>query len=319
MATSGSVNFAMTRDDIIRGALKKLGAFDASDPIPADEVQDAAFALNAVIKELMAEGEVGLWVRSVITLFIQQGQESYTIGSGSSDHYTTSYSETTVTSDTASGSTTVVVDSASGFVVGYYIGIQVDDGSIHWTTITNIASTTITLNDALDDDAAEGNDVYVYQTKAPFFQKPIEAYRRDDSDIDTTIDILAYHDYATLSQKTDAGAPDMVSWKPGLTSGTLYVWPTGGAEGSTVQTNKVVLTVDRTLEDMDVTSDNPDFPIEWGNVLVWLLAADLAPDYGLQLNDRMYLRAEAERKKERALQYGQDTGPVRFGMNTQGR
>lgn len=317
--TSGSINFAMTRDDIIRAALKKLGAFDASDSIPADEVEDAAFALNACIKELMAEGEVGLWVRSVITLFIQQDQESYTMGSGSSDHYTTSYSETAVTTDAVSGATTIVVDSATGFVVGYNIGIQVDDGSIHWTTITNIASTTITLNAALDDDASEGNDVYVYQTKAPFFQKPIEAFRRDDSDIDTTVSILAYHDYVTLSQKPMDGAPTLVSWQPNLVSGTLFVWPTGGAEGSTVQTNKIVLTVDRTIEDMDVTSDNPDFPIEWGNVLVWLLAADLAPDYGLQLDDRMYLRAEAERKKEKALQYGQDTGPVRFGIDTQGR
>lgn len=319
MTTSGSVNFAMTRDDIIRGALKKIGAFDASDAIPADEIQDAAFALNACIKELMAEGEVGLWVRSVITLFLQQGQETYTIGTGSTDHATTAYNETTVGTAASSGATSIIVDSASGAVVGYYIGIQVDDGSIHWTTISSIAGTTLGLTAALDDDAAVGNDVYIYQTKAPFFQRPIEAYRRDDSVIDTTVDILAYHDYATLSQKTDTGAPDMVSWQPNLTSGTLYVWPTGGAEGSTVQTNKIVLTVDRTLEDMDVTADNPDFPIQWGNVLIWLLAADLAPDYGLQLNDRMYLRAEAERKKEKALQYGQDTGPIRFGMNTQGR
>lgn len=319
MTTSGSINFAMTRDDIIRGALKKLGAFDASDSIPADEVQDAAFALNACIKELMAEGEVGLWVRSIITLFIQQGQESYTIGSGSSDHATTSYSETTVSTAASSGSTTVVVESATGIVAGYYIGVQVDDGSIHWTTVASVSSTTITLTDALDDDAAVDNNVYIYQTKAPFFQRPIEAFRRDDSDIDTTVDILAYHDYVTLSQKTNSGAPDLVSWQPNLTTGTLRVWPTGGGEGSPSQTNKIVLTVDRTIEDMDVTSDNPDFPIEWGNVLIWLLAADLAPDYGLGLQDRMYLRAEADRKKERALQYGQDTGPVRFGIDTQGR
>lgn len=319
MATSGSINFSMTRDDIIRGALKKLGVFDASDSIPADEVQDAAFALNAVVKELMAEGEVGLWLREIITLFIQQGQETYTIGSGSTDNATRSFNETTLSADAASGATSITVDSATGFVAAYYVGIQLDSGAFDWTTVASVAGTTISLDDALTGVASSGNVVYVYQTKASFFQKPINCFRRDDSDIDTTVDILAYEDYVTLSQKSNSGAPDLVSWKPNLTSGTLYVWPTGGAEGGQGSTNKLVLTVDRTIEDFDTTSDNPDFPIEWGNVLVWLLAADLASDYGLGLQDRMYLRAEAERKKERALQYGQDTGPVRFGIDTQGR
>ena len=313
--TSGSINFSMTRDDIIRGALKKLGAFDASDTIPADEVQDAAFALNAVVKELMAEGEVGLWLRDVITLFIQQDQQTYTIGSGSTDHATRSYNETTLAADAASGATSITVTSATGFTATYYVGVQLDSGAIDWTTVSSVSSTTISLTAALDGAATSGNNVYVYQTKASFFQRPINCFRRDDSDIDTTVDILAYEDYVTLSQKENEGAPDLVSWKPNLVSGILYVWPTGGDES----TNKLVLTVDRTIEDFDATSDNPDFPIEWGNVLVWLLAADLASDYGLDLKDRMYLRAEAERKKERALQYGQDTGPVRFGIDTQGR
>ena len=315
MATSGSVNFAMTRDDIIRGALKKLGAFDASDSIPADEVQDAAFALNAVVKELMAEGEVGLWLRQIITLFIQQDQETYTLGSGSTDHYTVSYNETTLAADAAAGASSITVTSATGFTTTYYIGVQLDSGAIDWTTVSSVASTTIGLTATLDSAASSGNNVYVYQTKAPYFQRAINCFRRDDSDIDTTVDILAYEDYVTLSQKDNTGAPDLVSWQPNLTSGKLFVWPTGGAE----DINKLVLTVDRTIEDFDATTDNPDFPIEWGNVLVWLLAADLAPDYGLGLQDRMYLRAEAERKKERALQYGQDTGPVRFGIDTQGR
>lgn len=315
MSTSGSINFAMTRDDIIRGALKKLGAYDASDAIPADELEDAVFALNAVVKELMVEGEVGLWLRSIITLFIQEDQQSYTIGSGSSDHYTTSYTETTLSADAASGASSISVTSATGFTTTYFIGVQLDSGAIDWTTISSVVSTTIGLTATLDGAASSGNNVYVYQTRAPFFQRAINCYRRDDSDIDTTVDILAYEDYATLSQKANDGAPDLVSWKPGLTTGTLYVWPTGGD----MDTNKLVLTVDRTIEDFDATSDNPDFPIEWGNVLVWLLAADLAPDYGLGLQDRMYIRAEADRKKERALQYGQDTGPVQFGIDTQGR
>jgi hypothetical protein len=315
MATSGSVNFSMTRDDIIRGALKKLGAFDASDSIPADEVEDAAFALNAITKELMAEGEIGLWVRQIITLFIQKGQESYTIGSGATDHATTSYNETTLSAAASDGATSITVTSATGFTVGYNIGVIVDDGSVHWTTISSVSGTTIGLTAALDDDAASGNNVYVYQTRASFFQRPIECDTLNDSGIDTPCDIVAYKDYDEIPQKDYEGMPTMVSWQPNLGVGTLFVWPTGGSDG----VNKITLTVDRTIEDFDVTSDNPDFPIQWGNVLIWLLAADLAPDYGLSIQDRQFLRAEAERKKEKALQYGQDTGPVSFGIDTQGR
>jgi len=314
MATSGSINFGMTRDDIIRGALKKLGAYDASDSIPADELEDAAFALNAVTKELMAEGEIGLWVRQRMTLFIQSAQEDYTIGSGSTDHATTSYTETTTSAAASDGATSISVTSATGFVVGYYIGVEVDDGSIHLTTIASISSTTIGLTAAIDDDAASGNNVYVYQTKASFFKKVFSAETLSDDDIATPMDVVAYSDYEDLSQKASTGQPTMASWQPNLTSGTLFVWPTGGASGI----NKIELTVDRTIEDFDAASNDMDFPIEWGNVLVWLLAADLASDYGLTLQDRQWLRVEAERKKERALQYGQDQGSVSFGVDTQG-
>ena len=301
----------MTRDDIIRGALKKLGAYDASDAIPAEELTDAAFALNTVTKELMAEGEVGLWLREQITLFLQEEQESYNIGSTSTDHATTSYSETTLSAAAAAAAASVVVTSATGFTVGYYIGVKLDDDTIDWTTISSVASTTIGLTATLNSAAASGNKVYVYQTKANRFQRPLDAFRRTTADLDTTVDIVSRTDYDALAQKDSSGPPTTMYYQPNLTLGKVYVWPT--QPGS--DTDKLVIVVERTIEDFDVTSDNPDFPIEWGNYLIWALAADLAPDYGLDLNDRLYLRKEADRKKERLLQYSQDDGSVSFKMD----
>ena len=46
------------------------------------------------------------------------------------------------------------------------IGIELDDGTIQWTTINGApAGSTVTLTDALTDDVASGNAVYVYTAK----------------------------------------------------------------------------------------------------------------------------------------------------------
>ena len=49
------------------------------------------------------------------------------------------------------------------------------------------------------------------------------------------------------------------------------------------------------LQDLDGSDDNPDFPEEWLNALVYGLAYQLAPEHKVARNDRIDLRADAER------------------------
>jgi len=59
-----------------------------------------------------------------------------------------------------------------------------------------------------------------------------------------------------------------------VTNGRIYVWQTASSVNQFVR-----FSFERTIQDFDANSDNPDFPIEWTEALVWNLAARLGVDY----------------------------------------
>ena len=164
MTTSGVATFTYNRDQIIKMAYRKLGVINASETPSSQMIQDASDALNLWVKALNATG-LHIWTETEATLFLQPGQVSYTLGSGSTDHATESYTATTLSSAAASGASSIAVTSATGFATTYNIGVVLDSGSIFWTTQNGAASgTTIPITATLTGSASAGNAVYVYQT-----------------------------------------------------------------------------------------------------------------------------------------------------------
>jgi hypothetical protein len=304
MAVSGSKNFTVTRTDIINAAMRKTGSYDAGDAPSADESADAVLALNVMIKEWSAKGIDVPW-RETITLFLQSGTQSYRIGS-TGDHATTSYQETTMSADAAASATTISLTSTSGMTNADYMGIKLDDGSIHWTTISSVAGTTIATG--LASAASEGNAVYSYTTKANRPQRIVYANRRSASGQDTEVELIGDIAYRELSNKSSTGPVNQCFYQPTLVNGTLFVWPTGGVD-------KFMLISQPLVDDFDAASNNPQFPIEWSNAIIWNLAAELAPEYGLPLKERMLLKAEAREKLETVLDYDVENASVIFGRD----
>lgn len=306
MAVSGSKNFTVTRTDIIGAALRKVGAFDSGDTIDSSDSDDCALALNLMIKEWSARGIDVPW-RETITLFLQPDTQSYTIGPSGS-HATSSYVETTLSASAATSATTISLTSTAGITAADYIGIKLDDGTIHWTTVVNAATTSITTG--LASAAASGNAVYAYTTKANRPQKVVYAHRRDSDDQDTPVDLIGEIAYRGLSLKGADGPVNQVYYQPTLTNGTLYVWPAnqGGDD-------KLVLICQPLVDDFDAASNNPQFPIEWGNAIVWNLAVEIAPEYGVSVRDRIALKSEARDKLETVLDYDVENASVVIGMD----
>ncbi len=60
MATSGSTNFSVTRDDIIKAALRKAGALGLWENPTTEATTAAAFALNTIVKRMSTMG-MPLW------------------------------------------------------------------------------------------------------------------------------------------------------------------------------------------------------------------------------------------------------------------
>lgn len=81
MGTSNSTNFSVTRDDIIKGALRLCGALALGETPSADQVSEASEALNMLVKAWQADG-MALWARGEYTLPLTLSTQSYNIGIG---------------------------------------------------------------------------------------------------------------------------------------------------------------------------------------------------------------------------------------------
>lgn len=81
MATSGNTIKVLTRDDIIKSALRKLGVI-AEDQLPSTtQTLTAAEALNIVVAEFRTLG-MQVWARSEYLLTLTTGQNTYVFGVG---------------------------------------------------------------------------------------------------------------------------------------------------------------------------------------------------------------------------------------------
>lgn len=79
--TSGSVDFSVTRDDIIKRALRLVGALAQGETPTTDQVSEAASALNGLVKAWQADG-MPLWAIKTYALTLVAGTSVYRIGVG---------------------------------------------------------------------------------------------------------------------------------------------------------------------------------------------------------------------------------------------
>lgn len=76
MPTGGTYNFSMSRDDIIKAALRKTTRYASGESIPAQDITDCAVALNVMCKEMVTQG-LPLWCVQEYTIPMVAGQAVY--------------------------------------------------------------------------------------------------------------------------------------------------------------------------------------------------------------------------------------------------
>lgn len=276
MATSGSYDFSVTRDDVIKASLRLIGVIASGETPTADEIKDSSQALNIMLKSWQASN-IGLWLNKYAKLYLEYGSGEYLLGP-TGDHYALETEEETLAVAGASGDATVEVDSASGITNGDYIGIELDDNSTHWTTVNGVpVGNVVTLTDVLGDDAAEGNLVHAYTTKGQRPLDVIDANLRDVNWVDTPLRIASWQEFTSLSTKVTFGKPSMFHYHPTLTNGTLNVWPIPDDT-----TDTIMISVKYPLQDMDALDNDFDFPVEWMRALKYNLGVEVAPEFGIE-------------------------------------
>lgn len=79
MPTSNSTDWSLNRNQVITGALRKLGVLGSGNSPSTAQTNDAADALNAVVKAFQADG-MPLWKISSQSFTTVDGTSSYTVG-----------------------------------------------------------------------------------------------------------------------------------------------------------------------------------------------------------------------------------------------
>lgn len=309
MTTSGSYDFSVSRDDLIKHAYGEIGVLEEDENPNAEQLTDAAQKLNMMVKSQVVWGR-HLWCIQDCVLFQVLSQTSYSLGNASSDANwctTDDYAQTTLASAAAAGAGSVSLTSATGFATNDNIGIVLDSGAIQWTTAT-MSGSTATLGATLTGAAAAGNVVFGYTTK-PFRPNRIvkdSLYRRDINSNDQPITLIGKTEYDMLTAKTQAGKTIQISYMPYLVSGRLWTWPTADLSTDTIR-----FSVERAIQDFDITTDTPDFPIEASVALYKNLAVLLAPGNGAA-SELAWLKPEAEQALDDFLQWDRENASTRF-------
>lgn len=273
MATSGQYTFSVTRNDIIKDAMRKIGIADAFGEPTNYDIETAASSLNGMLKTWEAQG-LHLWKYKKIYLFLQKDQREYNI-SPTGDNATTSYTRLTTSINSSSGSSVLTFASTTGAVNGYNIGVLLQNGTMQWTTISSFNSTTITLTDALTDDVDAGAVVYIYQSKAQKPKRLINVKRRASDESEASVTAVARMDMFNFLSPT-GGDVSQVYFNPELSNSVLTTWNKPSTAGDII-----VLDTEYPIQIFSNLLDEPDLPEEWYEAMVYGLARRIGFDKGL--------------------------------------
>lgn len=310
MALSGSTDYSIDRDSLITQAYRVLGALRTGGSATADELTDAAVSLNMMLKAWQAYG-LQLWVVKQATLIPSLSSQSYSLGP-TGDHASLSMTKTEMRIAGSSSDTTLEVDSTTGMTASDNIGINLDDGTTQWTTISSVTdSDTVVIATGLTSAAAIDQPIHFYTTKIDRPNELLEVYRRNIDDVvDVPLIRLSRTDFFTLSDKDTLGIPVNFYYDPQLTDSVIHVWPTANstfAKNSTLQ-----LLVKKPFDDVDSATDNFEFPQEWYEAIVYGLAERIAPMIGYPIQDRQLLKMEAQTYLDLALSSDHEQTDVTF-------
>lgn len=301
MATSGSYDYLRTAAQIITSALENLGVLAAGGTVATADNTTALSRLNYIAKQIQgqADGSPGLKIhsRQRVFVFLAKGQQQYTIGPAATDaRATTLYGRTTVSSAYASGtslSVAAVTDTTSfpgttvSMTTGDIIGVQLNDGTISWTTLNGTpGSSPATLTGALAGAAASGNYVWWFTSRAQRLINCEAAVLRYATAQDAQLKVYkVVQEYDLgVTQKDADGTPTSLLFEPLRTNTRIILDRQPAASDITSQ---LLITGWYPSEDYDATSDDIAYPQEAYRFLSWELTYELHAAYGVDWTPAM--------------------------------
>lgn len=317
---SGTSNFQLTRNQLITATLRTMHVIGRGQLPTADDFIDSAVALNIMIKAWHTMG-MQLWTIDEFTITPVVDRQSYTLGPGGG----TVVSATVIAGSTDYTVAPTVTFSAPGGGGTTALGTAVlssgAPGGIA-ITITNAGSRYTSPPTATLTGGTGGTGVTaISNLNGLFMLRPLrlldDAFLRsltDDHDSPLTqIDRVSYQ---RLGIKTSSSQPHEFYYDPQLDNGLLFIYPVASA----ARTYTLHFSQQKPLQDIDLSTENADFPQEWFQALKWSLADELSDDYGLSeaAIARISSKANLYRKAMSEWDGAQDNTSVFFGVANEG-
>lgn len=326
MASSGTVTYRANALVLIKASLRLCSAYDSEGSSPStQQIADALEALNMLVKGWESNG-LQLWERKYGVIFPQQGQGLYVLGSPgpAGDHASLTtplnggFVQTTLSTDAASGATAISVTSITGqlntvgnpavsITNGYYIGIQLDDGSTQWTTVNGAPSgLSVPLTIALTGAAASGNYVFCYQTKLVRPLRILSGFiRQAQQNNDTPMRLISKDEYNMFGMKSSTGTPVNFYYDAQVNSGNLYLYPC-----PSLATQLIFIEFQRPIDDFATSTDDFDLPQEWAEALKYNLAYRIAPEYEVTTTKYNQIKEQAKETFDMLNNWDQEIASV---------
>ena len=263
MTTSGTYNFSVSRDTILRVAALNLNKLDEVEGLSPQETTDMTTLLNMLTKQWMGKTDFapGLKVfsRKHGHLMLSSLVNNYTLNS-TTPGWTNNLVQSNTNLTVSSGASVQVVSSV-GMTIGDNFGVDLDAGYIYWTKIQNIVGNVITITGAIPSQASSGAAIYDYTVGA---QQPLDietAFLRDSTNSDTPLRVYTIEEYDSLpnkAQKTNLSDPTGIYYEYQNGQGTLYtdVFCSDG-------TKHICLSYMEATQDFNNPLDTPYYPQQW--------------------------------------------------------
>lgn len=287
MTTSGSVDFNVTRNQIIRQALLLCGGVEEDETVSFPAQEDAALMLNAYVKLITKRQP--LFGTVDVTIPLYDLKRSYTIGPGGNKDINRplnvtqarrlvrgSTVETPIFKVSRQEYMELPTKDSQSPVNQFYYDPQLGLGVLYVWGVSNTLSTSLVdgVSDFWTDSPATPGEYYYNPMSIP--SSPYFLFTDGTEMAQGTLGSLGDNEWAYGDQ--DTLGQDTIYVK--LASGIDPDW---GASGSlkylATDPDKIICTTHRPLEDFDNANDNPDFPQEAQLMLMYKLAAMLSPQY----------------------------------------
>ena len=138
--------------------------------------------------------------------------------------------------------------------------------------------------------------------------KVLQAWRNQSSNYSNVpMNIYTNYNYDLLPLTISSGTPVNLYYQPMREYGMINLWPKPSDSAT-----QITIRYQAPFEDLTSATDDLDFPSEWSEAVIYLLASRLAPEYGIPLQDRQLLKKEADELHATAMMFGTEEGSFFF-------